>query len=643
MRILCRAIFTLFFSILASTALCENKNGLLDLSQEEFNENNAFSLSTKWRFYWSKFLVNQDDLNKNRYTTVSIPSAWNTYTENGTNLSDFGYGTYNLKIILPKNRPNTIALKTRRIKMASKIFVNGQMLAELGTVSDGSVSSLNGHRPKITLIDLQDDVNVIDLTIQVSNFSYSRGGLTGAIKLGSVDAIYKTRSSNLTREFLFFGALLIICLYHIVIWLKRRGDHASLYFSLFCFLIALRQTLTGEKYIFVIFPHLTDATMLSLEFGSIFCAIPILHIFVSSLFREEFWQPLKWVSYFFLFYETIKLLFTPLLIKSYLIISTEIYIFLVLGHIVYVGFRALRNRRIGAFIFFIGILIFFMLGVNDIFHERGYINTAFLSTWGVVAFVFAQASVISFRFSAAFNDLAKLRLELEDKVDQRTKELQDARDYAQNLTYENRKLSAYTVELLEEERKLISKEMHDSIGNTFVTIRVHLDTIIRISKTKEIIEIAENLISLSSNRYELVRNIVRRLRPEILNTLGLFGAISELVRTQNLTNNTLFVNNCSGNVETIPESMALGIYRIIQEAITNILKHSNASNAQINLDIDNSANLTIIDDGCGFDLNTNSEGVGLISIRERVFSFGGKIDIVTSLGQGTKMLITIPL
>lgn len=203
-----------------------------------------------------------------------------------------------------------------------------------------------------------------------------------------------------------------------------------------------------------------------------------------------------------------------------------------------------------------------------------------------------------------------------------------SRDDALRDTVESRKLGEYTTQILEGERKAIAREIHDGFNATLITLKINLETIRRLVKDPAVLDIVSGLIDLVATRYESARSLVRRLRPELLDTLGLKGAIEELVGSLNSAQTPCeFSCKVNGCVAELDELVNISIYRITQEGTTNIIKYADATLAVIELTVSDDIVLTIKDNGRGFDVSKEKNGIGLVSIRERVIALNGEFTV----------------
>jgi two-component system sensor histidine kinase UhpB len=138
------------------------------------------------------------------------------------------------------------------------------------------------------------------------------------------------------------------------------------------------------------------------------------------------------------------------------------------------------------------------------------------------------------------------------------------------------------------------------------------------------------------------------LRPEVIDTLGLIGALEELVRNLDTVHPTCRVSLVADpGVPNLRGEQAMPVYRVTQEALTNVLKHARATKVQVHLSVTpdgQSLLLDIRDNGAGFDPEqARGSGIGLIGMRERVSAAGGQLQLISSPGQGTQVRVSVPL
>ena len=228
--------------------------------------------------------------------------------------------------------------------------------------------------------------------------------------------------------------------------------------------------------------------------------------------------------------------------------------------------------------------------------------------------------------------------ELKSKVTQRTHELENSRNEALKANAEKRKLIQKVHTIVEEERKSIALEVHDELNAALIAARLQsqriADLVTQIPANVQTDEIRQHALSINQiarTLYNNGRSLVRRLRPEVLDMLGLEGAVTEMVNSYDSTHTTCtFSCTTKGDFSHLDNATAMSAYRIIQEALSNIIKHAEASEAHVLLQLnvqENRVYLQISDDGKGFSEDEVTAGIGLVGMRERVFALEGEIQI----------------
>jgi PAS domain S-box-containing protein len=200
-------------------------------------------------------------------------------------------------------------------------------------------------------------------------------------------------------------------------------------------------------------------------------------------------------------------------------------------------------------------------------------------------------------------------------------------------------MMATIINVQEEERKRLSRNLHDGIGQNLYS---HLITINRLLSEMDH-PLLEQMQNEAAQLIEEIREISWELRPSVLDDLGLVPAIrSFLTRFSDHYNIDVYFN-CVLN-RRLNISIELTIYRIIQEALTNIRKYANVAEASVTVrEIEDVVRVMVEDEGQGFDMSVQSPGVGLFSMDERARSVGGELSISASPGKGTKIILEVPL
>ncbi|MCX8050062.1 MAG: ATP-binding protein [Methylohalobius sp.] len=199
---------------------------------------------------------------------------------------------------------------------------------------------------------------------------------------------------------------------------------------------------------------------------------------------------------------------------------------------------------------------------------------------------------------------------------------------------ENRKLTRQLLKVEEEERRQLALELHDELGQTLSAIKVMALSIQKTSGTGQVAHAAQTITASVDHLFQLLRSMIQRLRPLMLDDLGLSAAIASLVSTwREKQADTRIHLHCDETIDGFPKEGWIHVYRIVQEALTNAFKHARAKEIQVNLSWQTSQvppkrwlRVQVADDGRGIALD-QQHGCGLKGIRERVESLNGRLEI----------------
>ena len=209
-------------------------------------------------------------------------------------------------------------------------------------------------------------------------------------------------------------------------------------------------------------------------------------------------------------------------------------------------------------------------------------------------------------------------------------------------------LSTQLIQAGEKERQRISRELHDEVGQGLTAIKFSVENaqdLIEKGNSSDSLASLNRVVHLIQNTMSEARNISVSLRPASIDQLGIIATISWFCREYQKTYTGIEIDQAINlQEERVPQPLKIIIYRVVQESLTNIAKHSNARNVSISLGTRNGRlNLSVEDDGNGFDIAridvhpTMQNGFGLISMRERVELSGGEFEVYSDVGEGTRI------
>lgn len=210
---------------------------------------------------------------------------------------------------------------------------------------------------------------------------------------------------------------------------------------------------------------------------------------------------------------------------------------------------------------------------------------------------------------------------------------------------ENERLTRQAMSVQEQERRFLAQELHDSLGQAVSAIKAMAVSIANRTRGSQpvIAESASNIEKISDDAYKSVRNLMAWLRPAVLDELGLMLALQQMVDDWNVHHEDTF---CSLRLDTdlgdLKEQQQIQVYRIVQEALTNVAKHAEAGRVSIVFSGQEIITLMISDDGKGFDGTRVRMGIGLSNIRDRANLLHGSLNVSSKRGKGTTLHIEFP-
>lgn len=211
---------------------------------------------------------------------------------------------------------------------------------------------------------------------------------------------------------------------------------------------------------------------------------------------------------------------------------------------------------------------------------------------------------------------------------------------------ENRQLALRNLEVQEQERRRLAQELHDELGQYLNAIKVDARGLGGMS-SKELQDTADRIASSADHAYAAAGAIVRRLRPPALDDLGLCAALEACVARWRQSHPQLVMRLAvHGDIDALPESLGLVVYRLVQEGLTNCVRHANASRLQIDVthepDKEDALRVVLQDDGRGQPAGQPPSGHGIAGMRERVELLGGRFRWLSAPGRGVTIEATFP-
>ncbi|MGH8558884.1 MAG: ATP-binding protein, partial [Methylococcales bacterium] len=213
---------------------------------------------------------------------------------------------------------------------------------------------------------------------------------------------------------------------------------------------------------------------------------------------------------------------------------------------------------------------------------------------------------------------------------------------------DNHSLRQHSLEVREQERQFLARDLHDEFGQSLSAIKVVAVFLKNQALDRTSLAAVESIAETCDHLFSVLRNMLRRLHPLILDELGLKASLEELLEIWSAQQPSVTLSfRCDPEIDAFSTKLQIHIFRIVQECMTNILKHARATQVSVQIEVIQGTNdprlrIEIRDDGIGFDPNAVKTSFGLRGIRERVEGLGGIASLRAAPGDGVRIDIGIP-
>ncbi len=627
--------------------------GELNLEGWNFERNGLVTLDGEWEFYGNVLLPPEAFATPGAGGTpqlVHVPGSWLDVPDHtGVPMGREGYATYRLRIRLPapgeqeEHPRQELAIAIPYANTAYVMWVDGQLVAANGTVSPSPEQGQPQFLPQVGRF--QPVGPVADVVIHVSNYHFREGGLPRRLELGTAEQMTLRQVRLEVTGAAFFGASVIMAVFFAGIWALRREQVADMYFSLFLLVVALRMLVTGDHILARATGGIPWELGLKLEYFTGYAAPVLFFSYLEALFPDDVSQRTVrlWSSVGIAGIAATLVLpgrLSSLLIPPYLLLTMGM-----VAYCIYIGLRAVIRRRPDSVLFLGGVLATSLATFLALLRYAGMVLIGELVPAAIIVLVLSQSLVLAARSARAYRQIVTLAAENAQMLETTQWQLKKLREY--------RRLTTLREENL---RRRIAEMLHGRTQGRLFAVLQRIDQAARIME--EDVPAARAHLSqarqlLDQVREEDIRRTSRQLHPAAVGA-GMLAAIESLLDRFDESHKVHF--EVDPAVEALDQGerggiryvVRLGAYRIVEEGLNNIFHHANAQNIHVSIGLTRRdgkeyLELTLKDDGVGFDPEKPTRGLGLQTIDARVGDLGGEWELTGAPGQGTTLHVLIPL
>ncbi len=547
-------------------------------------------LSGEWAYAYGKLIPpSQTNLLADK---INIPSQLN---KNG--ISHNGCATFAIDLNVTPNKALSIDL--RRPLTVWKIFIDNQLLAESGTMDvNTGLFEAAMTRGAFSFTPKTDNVRI---TVWLANSQHEYFGISDSPVIAPTGVLEKSRANLAYLEFFIIGILFSAGMYHIGLFVLYRKEKTPLWFGIFCLTLAIRTSTTGAKVITYIFDNIKWETVVRVEYLTGYALLCMFVFYIGSLYEK---QSNKKIEYVFLALSLLYILFV--IFGSTVFFTSTLYSYelIVLAFIVFTMWLLYRSYKakeqssifaLIAFFVFAGTIVHDLLMFNKLIDDNKDLFPV-----GFLIYLAAQAVILMRRYADAFRRLERHGEELENTVDERTKELQN----------------------MVKQRELLFRELSHRVKNNLQFI-IGLLWIKRSSvdeKTNETLSSLQSQIQAIATVHETLC-----IQPDIavLECGNYIKTIVDSLVDIYKDTDFIYTNNGIANV-SVDEAINIGL--IINELSANSIKHAfDGDNGKIWINFEAKNDIVSIkytDHVSGFDINSfdiksdNKKSLGWSMIKE---------------------------
>lgn len=393
----------------------EAANGVLDLSQWDFDEDGTVQLAGRWAFYWNQLLTEDNFSAANSVPRFDgfqkVPGVWNQYDIKGKTPGGTGYATYRLSVKTTAGG-KALGLKIRTMSTAYRIYIDGTLVASAGTVGRSADTSAPQYLPQT--VSFTPASNEFEIIVQVTNFVYSRGGIWRSITLGT-DRQIRALSNRIARmESFCFSALLIMACYHLLLYRTRKENKDMGYIAVAMLVTAVRILVTGQYYITALIPSIPFSAIIYIEYLTVFWNLYFWLLFACNLYPDEFSRSFLRYFKYGCFLLTILISFTPVRVYTGYVLYLQAFQALMFLYYCAGAIAAVRRKRDGAAIMLISLALTIVnftvnyLSLSFFIYEE---IEAMIIT--MVAALFLQTYILTRRYNRAFDSAREYSRQME--------------------------------------------------------------------------------------------------------------------------------------------------------------------------------------------------------------------------------------
>jgi diguanylate cyclase (GGDEF)-like protein len=419
------------------------ENGQLRLMSHDLNQNKAVGLGGKWMFFDNRFVQpNNIQSLLPEAREIQGTGGWQLVSE-GTNKIN-GYGTYHLLIEL-ESQTSHLAIQIPHIDTSYRLFLNNTLVASAGELGMSEQEAKPEYKPNIVFVPT--GMHRFSLTLHVSSYHSSWGGLWAPIVIGDVDAIYAAKRDSVALSMFIIGALMLTIASNLIQYYFRPSEKIPLAFASLCMVFLCREFTAEHMYFVMSFLGVGFTSIVKLNYLTFYIGMPIVLCFISLYFPSAFNRKISLIFYAVAACFSLFVFFSPTRIIGYSLLSYQVFCLMGMIYMLSCLIIATKYKHPAADTMLLSFIILSLFSINDMLYALDILATGRFFSLGIVGFIISQSYVIGNRYNQIISnnetlseqlqqrndELQELGGELEAKVEKRTVQLELANRELNNL------------------------------------------------------------------------------------------------------------------------------------------------------------------------------------------------------------------
>ena len=414
------AVLSALLSLISTTFATDRtqikaEHAVIDFSRTTLAPGDTVALDGRWNFYWHEF-ISPEGYSHTQPVEAPVRGTWKGVAYKNTPLPADGWASYQLLILLGQNR-GELALKVGNIGTAYRLFANGVLIASQGIPAISADQSVARTIPMLARLPVPDAAGRILLVVHVSNYHDRHGGIWQTMRLGHAADMLRSVNNEYALAAFLFGAIFLIGLHHLFMFLRRTSDVSNLAFALICVLLAVRALVESNRYLMVLIPDFPWIWNSRLAYLTFYAALPLSVWFLRIVFPRQFHKSVFIASVVVSAPACLAVLILPPRLYTETLTGFQIFALLMILYGIVAVVRAIFAKESGAKTIAFGLTGLFAGATIDILTVANILNFPELAPFGLIGFILSQSVVLSMRQEDAYNRLETLAGENKELIE----------------------------------------------------------------------------------------------------------------------------------------------------------------------------------------------------------------------------------